>query len=263
MRIKRHLSECAAVLLVGLIISSPFATKAADYEQMATAQAEANAKPGPRQAPARSVPVPTADVSPEMQALINSPYWPIFNVNPKDAAAWKEFVAGMVQGVSPFVHGLAEKLGTSVTPTTIAGVNAFIVTPATIPEKNRNRLLVHLHASGYINLPGEAGTEEAILMAAFGGFKVIAIDYRMPPDFPYPAAMDDAMAVWKEVVKTTDPKNIAIEVRPPEVAWHWPWCCVRKMNICRCQRQSHPAAPPPISLEPATALRPTNGSTMF
>jgi acetyl esterase/lipase len=42
------------------------------------------------------------------------------------------------------------------------------------------------------------------------GIKVISVDYRMPPDFPYPAALDDAMAVWKEVVKTTNPKNIAI-----------------------------------------------------
>jgi acetyl esterase/lipase len=47
-------------------------------------------------------------------------------------------------------------------------------------------------------------------MAGYSGIKVISVDYRMPPDFPYPAALDDAMAVWKEVVKTTNPKNIAI-----------------------------------------------------
>jgi acetyl esterase/lipase len=44
----------------------------------------------------------------------------------------------------------------------------------------------------------------------YSGMKVISVDYRMPPDFPYPAALDDAMAVWKEVVKTTNPKSIAI-----------------------------------------------------
>jgi monoterpene epsilon-lactone hydrolase len=27
----------------------------------------------------------------------------------------------------------------------------------------------------------------------------------MPPDFPYPAAMDDAMAVWREAIKLQDP----------------------------------------------------------
>ena len=67
-----------------------------------------------------------------------------------------------------------------------------------------------MHGGGYVLFPGESGTREAILMAGYGKFKVISIDYRMPPDFPYPAAMDDAMAVWKEVVKTSDPKKMAI-----------------------------------------------------
>jgi acetyl esterase/lipase len=105
---------------------------------------------------------------------------------------------------------LRAKLNVKVEPTKIGGVPAFIVTPDAIPEANRNRLLFHVHGGGYVLFPGESGTREAILAAHYGKFRVISVDYRMPPDHPYPAAMDDAMAVWKEVVKTTNPKNIAI-----------------------------------------------------
>jgi len=47
-------------------------------------------------------------------------------------------------------------------------------------------------------------------MAGFGGFKVISVDYRMPPDHPYPAGLDDAMTVWKAATKMSPPKNMAI-----------------------------------------------------
>ena len=105
---------------------------------------------------------------------------------------------------------MKEKFGVTVEPATIGGVKCFIVTPQTIPDANRNRLLVHVHGGGYVFGPGEAGLPEAILLSGIGGFKVISVDYRMPPDFPYPAAMDDAMAVWKEAVKTANPRNMAI-----------------------------------------------------
>ena len=47
-------------------------------------------------------------------------------------------------------------------------------------------------------------------MAGYCGFKVISIDYRMPPDYPYPAASDDAMAVYRQIVKTTDARRTGI-----------------------------------------------------
>jgi acetyl esterase/lipase len=105
---------------------------------------------------------------------------------------------------------LRQALGVTVEPTTIAGVKAFIVASKSVSPGNRNRVLLHLHGGIRVLNPGEAGTREAILMAGLAGFKVISVDYRMPPDFPFPAALDDAFAVYREMVKTIKPPNIGI-----------------------------------------------------
>ncbi len=47
-------------------------------------------------------------------------------------------------------------------------------------------------------------------MAGLGGYKVIAVDYRLLPDYPFPAAMDDAMAVYKEVIQLTKPADMGV-----------------------------------------------------
>src|SRR5215510_2471677 len=92
----------------------------------------------------------------------------------------------------------------------MGGVKAFIVSPKSIPPINRDRVLLHLHGGVRVFNPGEAGTREAILMAGFAGFNVVSIDYRMPPDFPFPAALDDAVAVYRELLKTTKPENVGV-----------------------------------------------------
>lgn len=78
-------------------------------------------------------------------------------------------------------------LGVSLAATRIGGVRAYIVTPRVIPAPHKNQIIFHIHGGGYIFGPGEAGTGEAMLMAAYGGYKVLSVDYRMPPDAPYPA----------------------------------------------------------------------------
>jgi monoterpene epsilon-lactone hydrolase len=89
-------------------------------------------------------------------------------------------------------------------------VRAFVVTPEVISPQNRNRLLVHVHGGCYVLNGGEAGLPEAIFMAGLGHFKVISVDYRMPPEAYFPAALDDAMTVWKAALKMAEAKNMAI-----------------------------------------------------
>jgi acetyl esterase/lipase len=146
-----------------------------------------------------------------VQALIAAPYRvPAWDANPKSAEEWKELVATLAARGAAAQAGIREKLGVTMQPAVIGGVKAFILAPQVIPAANQNRLLVHVHGGGYVYNPGEAGTGEAALMAAYGGFKVISFDYRMPPDASYPAAMDDAMAVWKAALEMQKPANMAI-----------------------------------------------------
>jgi acetyl esterase/lipase len=70
--------------------------------------------------------------------------------------------------------------------------------------------VLYVHGGGYVAGGGEAGLDEAILLAHYTGIKVVAVDYRMPPDHPFPAALDDAVAVWKQITRTTKPANVAI-----------------------------------------------------
>src|SRR3954454_24412953 len=207
---RSHLALVSASLALLAVTATAYAQTATTYDELAKTEAAANAESGKRVAPQKSVGNPSDEVSPEMQALIGAPYPPHFNADPKTAAEWKDLIDRRAKLSIANIPAMKEKLGVNVEETKIAGVHCFIVTPAKMSPANRARLLVHVHGGGYVFGPGEAALPEAIMMAGFGGFKVISVDYRMPPVFPYPAAMDDAMAVWKGLVETHDPRRLAI-----------------------------------------------------
>jgi acetyl esterase/lipase len=187
-----HLTYFAAAM----VLSAPYAI----------AQTPA---PGPREVPAKTVPVPDT-VSPQMQTLIAAPLNPTWNVSPKTAEEWKAHVDASAAALMRGLPALREQLRVKVEPMTIDGVKAYMLIPEVLPPENRNRLLVHVHGGCFMSFPGEAGTLEAVYMAGFGHFKVLSVDYRMPPDHPYPAALDDALTVWKAATKMVPPRNMAI-----------------------------------------------------
>jgi len=168
-----------------------------------------HAAPGGLQVPARTVPVPT-DVSPELQKLIAAPRRAGWDKLWKTGEEWRVEANQLAATTLATLPAMRERLHVTVEPTTIDGVRAFVVTPDVIPPEHRDKLLIHVHGGCYVLSPGEAGTSEAILMAGIGHFKVISVDYRMPPEAYFPAALDDAMTVYKSVLKTSNPKNTAV-----------------------------------------------------
>ena len=200
------------LVAVLLALSVPAWAQEDSFSALQAPQNAANAKPGPRTVPGRAIPLPDEPgLSKAALALVAAPYrGPAWDANPPDADAWRALVKKLADASLEPLAKARRGLEVSMQQTTIGGVNCYVFTPKSMPDNHRDQLIINPHGGGYVYGPGVSGTGEAMLMSALGGYKVIEIDYRMPPDAPYPAAMDDAMAVYKEAIKTTDPKRIGI-----------------------------------------------------
>jgi acetyl esterase/lipase len=96
----------------------------------------------------------------------------------------------------------------NVAEATIAGVPVRVIMPLTMAPEKRDRVLINLHGGGFNSDSGSL--TETIPIANLTGTKVIAVLYRLAPEHPFPAAVDDMIAVYKEMLKTYQPKNIGI-----------------------------------------------------
>ncbi|HLG87558.1 MAG TPA: alpha/beta hydrolase fold domain-containing protein [Alphaproteobacteria bacterium] len=98
-----------------------------------------------------------------------------------------------------------------ITEKTIAGVKTDVVTPkAGIASENKNRVLINLHSGGFQMGSGPAALTESVPIAAVGKIEVVTVDYRQGPEYKFPAASEDVAAVYRELLKTHQPKNIGI-----------------------------------------------------
>ena len=88
----------------------------------------------------------------------------------------------------------------------IGGVRCHLVRPVT--EQRSGKVLINLHAGGFVL--GSGSLVESIPVANLTRSTVIAVDYRLAPEHPYPAAVDDVVAVWKEVLAYHDAADVAL-----------------------------------------------------
>ncbi|WEM43805.1 alpha/beta hydrolase fold domain-containing protein [Photobacterium sp. DA100] len=103
-----------------------------------------------------------------------------------------------------------KKHGVTFEKKSIGGVDTFLVMPKNVSPEFEGVRFVHIHGGAFVFGGGEAGLGEAAWIANGLGVEVISIDYRQPPLHPYPAALEDTVAVWKELIKTQSPNATAL-----------------------------------------------------
>ena len=94
----------------------------------------------------------------------------------------------------------------NIEETTTAGVRTDIITPLSTTDSKR--VLINLHGGGFNSDSGSL--IEGVPIAYLAKIKVVSVYYRLAPENPFPAAVDDVVAVYKELLKTYPPHNIGI-----------------------------------------------------
>ena len=150
----------------------------------------------------RVIPVPRT-ISPEAQRMLARP---ASDANVPQTLAerrshtdeWQNRTGKVFQSMHPV----------KIEETSVAGVPVRVITPLDVPALTADRVLINLHGGGFNSDSGSL--TESIPVAYLSKTKVVAVLYRLAPEHPFPAALDDAVTVYREMLKTYKPEKIGV-----------------------------------------------------
>jgi len=111
-------------------------------------------------------------------------------VTPEDAARG---VAGMRDAYERLLVGFPVEAGTDVDPVDANGVPCLVVRA---PSADAAIRAIHFHGGGYMVGSAKGSIEYAARVSKALGAAVLVVDYRLAPEYPFPAAVEDARAAY-------------------------------------------------------------------
>lgn len=96
----------------------------------------------------------------------------------------------------------------TIDESTLAGVPVKHVRPVRRHPRADDHVLLNFHGGGFVTDSGSM--LESIPMAALTSLDVVTVLYRLAPQHPFPAAVDDAAAVYETLLATYRPEKIIV-----------------------------------------------------
>jgi acetyl esterase/lipase len=161
--------------------------------------------------PARSIPAPQS-VSPQARAVLTPPATRVAGALPpvEDLDTWRLIAAGADKEISASLTPLLAGAVSSVRSTHVGGVPAFEIVPEAVEHEQLQRIHLEIHGGGFVFGAGDACRDMGRLAADRLNLRTLSLDYRMPPDHPYPAALDDCLTAYRALLESYSPQDIVV-----------------------------------------------------
>jgi monoterpene epsilon-lactone hydrolase len=159
--------------------------------------------------PTRPAPPIPASVSEQAQRFLSTPY-----VEREERPALDDIEAWIRQ-IEQTDQFLLERFGShelsvEVEDTQIAGVHTFAIRAEGVRAGQDTPIYLDIHGGALIVGGGVVCRLMGSATALTNGMTTWAVDYRMPPHHPYPAPLDDCMAVYRALLQERSPQNIFV-----------------------------------------------------
>lgn len=163
----------------------------------------------PLRVPAREIPVP-ASLSPaarasfEAPALATPPYPAV-----DDTAGWRLYAAEQDKALLSFIRAMRIPDAADVEDLIVGNARVYQITPHE-PRVSDDCVYLDIHGGALVMGGGELCLAMGKLMSARRGVRFWSVDYRLPPDHPYPAPLDDCLDAYRALLQAYRPENIIV-----------------------------------------------------
>ena len=126
-----------------------------------------------------------------------------------DTAGWKAYVAETDGFVRSMVGDATAGFTGGIEERDLGPCPLYVVTPQSVADDDR-RVFFDIHGGAWVLGGGDLCKRTSIASANAVGARVWSVDYRMPPDHPFPTPLDDCLRAYRVLLDERHPSEIIV-----------------------------------------------------